>query len=161
VRVPHSSPSNVRKRPRDNPGEGWGTDSFGYRIPPCPVDFADMTSMVTPISRVLQTLKQYVGRHGKQALRHIWSRSRTLGSRPMDIWARATGPKPFWKTRAHDFNVTTEQSLHVKLDYMHKNPITRGLVDRAEQWQWSSYCFYELDDDSVIAMDWDGSWPIT
>ena len=114
-----------------------------------------------PISKLLQTLKQYVGRHGKQALRDIWASKRTLGSGPMDTWAQAPGPKPFWKTRAHDFNVTTEQSLHVKLDYMHKNPVTRGLVDRADQWRWSSYRFYEVDDGSVIAMDWDGSWPIT
>ena len=114
-----------------------------------------------PISKLLQTLKQYVGRHGKQALRDIWASKRTLGSGPMDTWEQAPGPKPFWKTRAHDFNVTTEQSLHVKLDYMHKNPVTRGLVDRADQWRWSSYRFYEVDDGSVIAMDWDGSWPIT
>jgi putative transposase len=50
--------------------------------------------------------------------------------------------------------------LRTKLDYIHKNPITRGLVDRAEEWPWSSYRFYELGDSSLIAMDWDGSWPI-
>lgn len=113
-----------------------------------------------PISTVLQSLKQDVGRHGKEALRAVWSRERSLGSPPTDAWARGAGSRPFWKTRAHDFNVTTERSFHVRLDYIHKNPVTRGLVDRAEQWQWSSYRYYEYDDDSVIAMDWDGSWPI-
>jgi putative transposase len=113
-----------------------------------------------PISQVLQTLKEFVGRHGKQALREIWACNRTLGSGPLDAWAKGAGPRPFWKTRAHDFNVTTEKALHVKLDYMHENPITRGLVDRAEQWRWSSYRFHGLGDDSLIAMDWDGSWPI-
>ena len=43
---------------------------------------------------------------------------------------------------------------------MHRNPITRGLVERPEQWRWSSYRFYEMDDISLIDMDWDGSWPI-
>ncbi|MGB2987180.1 MAG: transposase [Phycisphaerae bacterium] len=113
-----------------------------------------------PISAVLHSLKQYVGRHGKQALRAVWARRRSLGNPPMDAWARSTGPKPFWKTRAHDSNITTERAFHVKLDYIHKNPITRGLVDRAEQWPWSSYRYYEFDDESVIAMDWDGSWPM-
>ena len=78
----------------------------------------------------------------------------------MDAWALGSGVKPFWKTRAYDFNVTSEKTLHAKLDYIHKNPITRGLVQRAEQWVGSSYRYYEYDDDSVIAMDWDGSWPI-
>ena len=113
-----------------------------------------------PISAVLQHLKQYVGRHGKEALRSIWRETRSLGSPPLDKWALGTGAKPFWKTRAYDFNVTTEQAFHAKLDYVHKNPITRGLVLRAEQWRWSSYRYYEFDEDSVIAMDWDGWWPI-
>ena len=78
----------------------------------------------------------------------------------MDAWALGSGVKPFWKTRAYDFNVTAEKTLHAKLDYIHKNPITRGLVERADHWVWSSYRYYEYNDDSVIAMDWDGSWPI-
>jgi putative transposase len=112
------------------------------------------------ISTMLQDLKQYVGRQGKEALRSIWRERRSLGSPPMDAWALGAAPKPFWKTRAYDFNVTSESTLHGKLEYMHKNPITRGLVERADQWTWSSYRYYECDDDSVLAMDWDGSWPI-
>jgi hypothetical protein len=49
---------------------------------------------------------------------------------------------------------------HEKLDYMRKNPITRGLVDRPEQRAWSSYRYYEFGDELLIAMDWDASWPI-
>ena len=113
-----------------------------------------------PISTILQQLKQDVGRRGKEAMRGVWATRRSLGAPPLDRWARGSGPKPFWKTRAYDFNVTTERVLRTKLDYMHKNPITRGLVDRAEEWPWSSYRFYELGDSSLIAMDWDGSWPI-
>ncbi len=112
------------------------------------------------VSTVLHDLKQCVGRHGKEALRLIWREAQSLGRPPMDAWALGFGVKPFWKTRAHDFNVTTEKTLHASLDYIHKNPITRGLVEQAEQWVWSSYRYYEYDDDSVIAMDWDGSWPI-
>ena len=112
------------------------------------------------VSTVLQDLKQYVGRHGKEALRSIWRDAQSLGSPPMDAWALGPGPKPFWKTRAYDLNVTTEETLHTKLEYIHKNPIVRRLVEWADQWVWSSYRYYEDDDDSVIAMDWDGSWPI-
>ena len=78
----------------------------------------------------------------------------------MNTWALGSGVKPFWKTRVYDFNVTTEKTLHAKLDYLYKNPITRGLVQRGEPWVWSSYRYYQYDDDSVIAMDWDGLWPI-
>ncbi len=113
-----------------------------------------------PVSAVLQYLKQCVGRHGKAALRTVWAQRRSLGTPPLDAWACGDGPKPFWKPRGYDFNITTEPRLYEKLDYMHRNPITRGLVDRAEQWPWSSYRFYEFGDDSLIGMDWDGVWPL-
>ena len=47
-----------------------------------------------------------------------------------------------------------------KLDYCNKNPLTRGLVDKPDDWAWSSYRYYELDDHTVLSMDWDGRWPI-
>ncbi|MBI1826691.1 MAG: transposase [Planctomycetes bacterium] len=113
-----------------------------------------------PISTVLHELKQDSGREGKAALRTVWSQQRTLGSRPLDAWATGADPKPFWKPRAYDFNVTSERVHPQMIDYMHKNPVKRGLVDCAEQWAWSSYRFYEFRDASVMAMDWDGGWPI-
>lgn len=112
------------------------------------------------ISSVLQHLKQYVGRHGKQALRSVWREAHSLGTQPLDTWARSPGAKPFWKTRGYDFNIMKEKPFRTKLDYIHKNPITRGLVNSSKEWAWSSYTYYENDDASKIAMDWDGSWPI-
>ena len=47
-------------------------------------------------------------------------------------------------TRGYDRNIFTEGELHEKLDYCHKNPITRGLVGYAADWKWSSYRFYEF-----------------
>ena len=123
---------------------------------PLPTGTADPV----PIATVLQHLKQHVGRHGKEALRAVWTKHGSLGTGPLDAWATGEGPKPFWKTRAFDFNVTTERAFRTKLDYIHKNPITRGLVERAEDWPWSSFRFYEYNDASLIKMDWDGSWPI-
>ena len=34
------------------------------------------------------------------------------------------------------------------------------LAAGAADWRWSSYRFYEHGDRSVLAMDWDGRWPI-
>jgi putative transposase len=113
-----------------------------------------------PTSRILHDLKGFSGRWGKRALREVWARSRSLGAAPLDAWATRKGDKPFWKTRAYDFNVVHEAKVREKLDYMHENPIRRGLVDRPEQWPWSSYRYYELADKSLIAMDWDGGFPL-
>ena len=50
--------------------------------------------------------------------------------------------RPFWQARYYDFNVFTESKRAERLDYMHWNPVRRGLVERMEQWQWSSHRSY-------------------
>ena len=53
--------------------------------------------------------------------------------------ARRRERRPFWQARYYDFNVFTESKRIEKLEYMHWNPVRRGLVETMEQWPWSSY----------------------
>jgi len=114
-----------------------------------------------PIGDVLHTFKQSIGLLGKERLRDVWRRQGRLWSDPLNRWARALFDKrDIMNTRGYDRNVFAEHELREKLDYCHKNPITRGLVAGASAWKWSSYRFYEHADRSVLAMDWNGRWPI-
>lgn len=45
----------------------------------------------------------------------------------------------FWYARYYDFNVFTRKKRLEKLDYMHFNPVRRGLVEKPEDWPWSSF----------------------
>ena len=116
----------------------------------------------TAISELFHAFKKHIGFHGKQCLRTIWSEnSNKLWSASLNAWARAEFDKQIiMTTRGYDFNIDRHETLLEKIDYCHKNPVTRGLVERAEDWRWSSFRYYELEDDSLIGMDWDGSWPI-
>ena len=58
-----------------------------------------------------------------------------------------------WERRYYPFNMYSEQKLREKLDYMHANPVKRGLVSSPEEWPWSSFRFYDLNDASVLRMD--------
>jgi hypothetical protein len=49
--------------------------------------------------------------------------------------------------------VWSEKKFMEKLEYMHNNPEKRGLVSSADQWPWSSFRFYYLEDSSLLAMD--------
>ncbi len=114
-----------------------------------------------PISTLLHAFKKYVGFYGKKQLREVWRVQGKLWSEPLNAWAN--GPRneqTIWTTRGHDFNVRSHRSLLRRIDYCHKNPLTKGLVDRVEDWAWSSYRYYEDGDDSILKMNWDGSWPI-
>lgn len=46
---------------------------------------------------------------------------------------------PFWEARYYDFNVFTDRKWTEKLCYLHRNPVTRGLVADPADWKWSSF----------------------
>jgi putative transposase len=48
----------------------------------------------------------------------------------------------FWQRRYYDFNVHNEEKRVEKLRYMHRNPVHRGLVDKPDEWPWSSFQHY-------------------
>jgi putative transposase len=55
--------------------------------------------------------------------------------------------EPFWQARYHDHNVRNPAAFIGKLKYIHGNPVKRRLVDKPENWPWSSfrhYAFAEL-----------------
>jgi putative transposase len=54
------------------------------------------------------------------------------------------GAVQFWQRRYYDFNVHNEKKRIEKLQYMHRNPVRRGLVSRPEDWPWSSFLHYAI-----------------
>jgi putative transposase len=48
----------------------------------------------------------------------------------------------FWQKRYYDFNVRSYEQFSEKLNYIHRNPVKRGLCDLAGDWEWSSYRQY-------------------
>jgi putative transposase len=69
-------------------------------------------------------------------------------------------PRRFWQARFYDFNVWTEKKRIEKLHYIHRNPVTRGLVASPEQWRWSSFRWYwcgeigpvKINDTNILLM---------
>jgi putative transposase len=59
----------------------------------------------------------------------------------------------FWQPRFHDFNVYSRYKLRQKLEYMHENPVKRGLVKNPGEWIWSSFWFYEKGEPGLVKID--------
>ena len=59
----------------------------------------------------------------------------------------------FWQARYYDFNVLTHHKYVEKLRYMHRNPVKRGLVERPEDWRWSSYRHYLTGEDWIVKIE--------
>ncbi len=75
--------------------------------------------------------------------------SKALQSLKLSVSKRLTR-RPFWQTRYYDFNVFTHNKRVEKLKYMHRNPVTRGLVEGPEDWRWSSYRHYLLEEPGPV-----------
>ena len=64
----------------------------------------------------------------------------------------------FWQARYYDFNVWTKRKRVEKLCYIHRNPVKRGLVEKPEDWAWSSFRHYLTGAESVVEIEspWTG-----
>jgi putative transposase len=69
-----------------------------------------------------------------QALKISVARRATVDGAKRDV--------ALWQKRYYDHNVRTHKSFVEKLRYIHRNPVKRGLVDKPEDWRWSSFRHY-------------------
>jgi len=99
-------------------------------------------------SKVLQALKQRVSRAMRKRKRG------SSGSQlRLPFPEGKKGPKRFWQRRFYDFNVWSRGKRKEKLNYMHANPVIRGLVKHPKDWPWSSWSFYEGGEEGLIRID--------
>jgi putative transposase len=47
----------------------------------------------------------------------------------------------------------------LKLRYMHRNPVNRGLVAEPDKWKWSSYRSYAYGEAGMVRINCQG-WPL-
>ena len=59
----------------------------------------------------------------------------------------------FWQVRYYDFPVWTEAKRIEKLRYIHRNPVKRGLVERPEGWEWSSFVHYATGMEGIVEIE--------
>ena len=60
----------------------------------------------------------------------------------------------FWQSGGgYDRNVVTGATLLKMIDYIHLNPVRRGLVEKPEKWKWSSAAWYRDAVNVPLAMD--------
>jgi putative transposase len=110
---------NLFVRTLETVRQHYGLLVYGFVVMPEHVHLLVSEPKTGQLAQALQSLKQLVAR--KLAL-------------------RAT--EPFWQARYYDFNMWSERKFTEKLRYIHRNPVTRALVGRPEDWTWSSFRHY-------------------
>jgi putative transposase len=63
------------------------------------------------------------------------------------------GTRVFWHKRCYDHNCRTPETVREKIEYCHRNPVTRGLTRDPSDYEWSSYNWHLGRRDVPLAMD--------
>jgi putative transposase len=128
--------------------QGYAFSLVGYVVMPNHVHLLISEPKKATPSVVLQMLKQRVSRimrKNHQLLPKLQLR--------MALPRRMDQLPQFWQPRFYDFNVYSHEKKKEKLNYMHANPITRGLVQHPKDWPWSSFSFYAKREPGLLSID--------
>ena len=121
----------------------YGFVVMGYVVMPEHVHLLISEPERGTIAKAVQVLKQRTARR--------------LLPRPRPSQAELWPPDHhFWQKRYYDFNVWSERKRTEKLNYMHQNPVRRGLATAPELWAWSSYRAYVYAESGSVALN---QWP--
>jgi putative transposase len=108
------------------------------------------------MSAFLQAVKEPVAR---LAIRHLKESAPEWLAR-VTVREGARQRRRFWQPGGgYDRNITSIEALRSVIDYIHANPVRRGLVARAEDWEWSSARWYaglrpvKLEMDESVLME--------
>jgi putative transposase len=104
------------------------------------------------VPQFLQALKEPVARH---AIAYLKANAPQWLAR-LTVQEGQRVRHRFWQPGGgYDRNITSAKTLRAMIDYIHANPLRRGFVARAEDWEWSSARWYagirpvkiEMDDE--------------
>src|SRR6516162_8642518 len=118
---------------------------IGYVVMPEHVHLLVTEPERETLAVVIQAIKQSVARREVKLLRKDPPNQKMVG------WG-TQNPKGthFWQARYYDFNVRTSEKHVEKLKYIHRNPVKRGLVEKPEDWAWSSYRHYAMGETGTV-----------
>ena len=118
----------------------------GYVVMPEHIHLLLSEPEVGTPSTVMQVLKQ-------RTARALLPKSKGCDPRQINLFGETLVRTPFWQARFYDFNVWTDKKWDEKLRYMHENPVKRGLAAAPEDWRWSSYRHYFLDEAGPVQVN--------
>jgi REP-associated tyrosine transposase len=126
-------------------------DLWAYVVMPEHVHIVLGPHTGTKTSRILSTLKQSVS---KRAM--FWL-SRNASDFLPNLEATNPDGSPthrFWQRGGgYDRNLRSVRDIHEKIEYVHNNPVRRGLATSPEAWRWSSCRAWMTGADEPIPID--------
>ena len=103
------------------------------------------------VASILSTWKQSVS---KRALNWLRNNAPAFLAQLEDTQPNGKRHHRFWQRGGgYDRNLRSVSDIYEKIDYIHNNPVRRGLVKTPAEWPWSSCRAWEIGEDEPIAID--------
>jgi putative transposase len=126
-------------------------DLWAYVIMPEHVHIVLLPHPRVKISQILTTLKQSVS---KRALIWLHQNATDFLAKLEDVQPNGKKYHRFWQRGGgYDRNLRTVSDIYEKIEYIHNNPLRKGLTACAKDWPWSSCQAWETGVDTPIAID--------
>ena len=109
---------------------------------------------VERVSDIMADFKKFTSRK----LRKLMEEDKKIGRLKLfkpENFKKKNWKYKIWQDGYDDLGVYSPKVLKTKIDYIHNNPVRKGLVERPEDYLYSSARNYILDDHSIIKVDTD------
>ena len=124
-------------------------DLFGYVIMPEHVHVVLFPRTSISLGKVVGEIKS---RSAREIIPILRSTSNPMSSE-LCRTRHGRSESSLWFPRCYDHNCRSLDSVLDKINYCHWNPVRRGLVNRPEDWPWSSYRYYQDEKVGLVVVD--------
>lgn len=126
----------------------WSVDITGFVIMPEHFHLLLQSNQGNNVMRFIQGGRRYISGRVRKLIEANNNSFRSFCfSNDIDlsaIYSKTSGKSAFrfWKEKPRVFPLSKEVDIKRKLDYIHNNPVRRGLVKSPGEWEYSSFGYY-------------------
>ena len=128
----------------------FGFKLWGYVIMPEHIHLMIHLGDRNDLSKIMEEFKRYTS---KQILKQLMKDKKSHLIKLFTIANPKKEKHMVWEEGFRGLGIRSERVSNIKMNYIHNNPVKRGLVEKPEDYTYSSYRNYYCDDNSIIKLD--------
>ena len=128
----------------------FGFKLWGYVIMPEHIHLMIYLSGKDDVSKIMEEFKRYTS---KQILIQLKKDKKLHLIKLFTIINPKKEKHMVWEEGFRSLGIYSEKVFNIKMNYIHNNPLKRGLAGKPEDFIYSSYRNYYYEDSSIIKLD--------
>lgn len=126
---------------------------MAYVIMPDHLHMVTSTQEDEPLSDIMRDFKRFTSKSISSLLKRGHKNSYLQVFRNYAKLSKEDLMYKVWQGYFHPKAIYSDKFFKQKIDYIHYNPVRKGLVEKPEEWLYTSARNYLLEDNTVIKVD--------